>query len=263
MNPASTAFMCGICACLTLGNEALAATVYVNSPAVVAGPAVPVAVARLRASPENWDMSLSEGGGNNQQNLIQAELASAFNPPGRTFDFVLENRPGEGLLFRAATGANPPVILAWGNFSPGIPHAKLVSMSHSPPAPNNYNLLNLQAQADRPSSSVTFANLLFSSPTLDIQGGALQSGTVNSGDSAGSTQYLIADTNIGAHAWTLSGSITLRRPGQGGGDSDFVGFVITAGLSPITSGVPEPRTGLFLFPALTFLALRIRNLQPT
>jgi len=250
--------LCSVLSLLLTCGGASAASVFINAPAMIGGPVTAVAGAKLRAAPSNWDMSLDAGGGTFAGNFIQADLAASFNPPGRTYNFTLEHRAGEGLVFQTVQGANPAVTLAWGNFS-SPPPSKVVATINGQPPPANFNLLNLEAVSERASSTVTFSNLLFSSPTLSIGGGAFQSGTAHSGMPGGITQSFIADTSLGTHSWTLSGTITLLRPGAGGGSDDSVRFVVTAGNASFAGGVPEPGQALYVAAGAALLLRRKRS----
>jgi hypothetical protein len=244
--------------CALVSGTAGAATVYINTPSLIGTPTTAVASAKFRASPTNWDMSLSNGGGTSAGTFIQANLNNSFNPPGRTYNFTLENRPGQGLIFRAVQGNSAPVTLAWGDFSPAVTGNVVSTIAGAPP-PAAFNLLTLTAQADRPAASTTWSNLVFNSPTLDLGGGAFTSGTATS--STGTVaQTLVGDTSIAAHSWTLSGTITLLRPGGGGAGDENVRFVVTMSTAPFLAPVPEPGSALLALAAAgAFMQRRRRN----
>jgi hypothetical protein len=246
--------------CILFASSPLhAASVFINSPERIGGAGVAVAGAKLRASANSWDMSLDAGGGTSAGNFIQADLGGSFSAPNRTINFTLEHRAGEGLIFRTVEGANPEVTLAWGLFNTPVSGSVVVPTINSSTPPSNFNLLNLQAVAERAGSRVTFTNLLFSSPTLDIGSGAFQSGNVQSSTPGGITQSLIADTSLGDHSWTLSGTVSLQRPGQQPGSDDSVRFEVTAGLAPFLAVVPEPGLLLFAIPVAALLLKRGRQ----
>jgi hypothetical protein len=235
-----------------------AASVFINAPERVGGAGVALAGVKLRASPNDWDMSLGVGGGTSAGNFIQADLGGSFSSPNRTINFTLEHRAGEGLIFRTVEGTNPEVTLAWGSFTTPVAGSMVVPTINSNTPPQNYNLLNLQAVAERAGARVTFSNLLFASPTLDIGSGTFQSGSVQSSTPGGITQSLIADGSLGDHNWTLSGTVSLQRPGQQPGSDDSVRFEVTAGLAPFLSVVPEPGVLLFAVPMAALLLQRRR-----
>jgi hypothetical protein len=245
---------------LFASSELDAASVFINAPELVGGASVSVAGAKLRASSSDWDMSLSAGGGTTAGNFIQADLGGSFSSPNRTINFTLEHRAGEGLIFRSVEGSNPEATLAWGSFNTPVAGSLVVPTINSNTPPQNFNLLNLQAVAERAGSRVTFSNLLFSSPTLDIGSGTFQSGTAQSSTPGGITQSLIADTSLGDHSWTLSGTVSLQRPGQQPGSDDSVRFEVTAGLAPFLAVIPEPGLLMFAVPVAALLLMRRRPL---
>lgn len=244
--------------CALLSGTSGAATIYLNSPNLIGTPTTAIASAKVRASRTNWDMSLSHGGGTSAGTFIQADLNTSFNNPGQTYSFALENRPGQGLIFRAVQGTNTPVTLAWGTFSPSVTGSVVSTIAGAPP-PAAFNLLTLAAQANQSNATTSWSNLVFNSPTLDLGGGTFTSGTATAASGA-SQQSLIGDANIAAHSWTLSGTITLLRPGNSGNDEN-VRFVVTLSTAPFLSPAPEPDAALLALATAGVFVLRRRRNQ--
>jgi hypothetical protein len=237
-----------------------AANVYINSPLTTPGSGAGVAGFKLRASPTNWDMSLSNQGGTpSAANFLSANLANNFSS-GVTFRFSIEHRPGEGFVFtarRTQGSGTTTATLAWGTFSPPvIATASAASLNGISPGAS-YNTLQFDTQTILAGSSGRVKDLVFTAPGLAVTGAFSDSNLAANGPNSNG-QYLVADTDLSSVAWTLEGEVTLRRGnGGGGGGDEQVRFNITArsgGLTPVP--VPEAGTALLLTAALSGFVLR-------
>ena len=229
----------------TMGSLALLATfaaapvanaglIYINSPLVSGSwTGGSVAQAKYRLSHANWDQSLDRGTGTSSGNFISNDLGNNRANSAKSWTFSFSHLPGEGFVFSMTDPASSSTSnLSWGSFE-SAPSGKTTSRINgsSPGAP--FNALTLEARATRSGSSMNFADLRFTSPTLTLADGEFTSGTVtpwtrHAGDPNGVfSQRLVADTDLSRHQWTLSGSLRGERDTSAGGD-ETVRFVIGA-----------------------------------
>jgi hypothetical protein len=276
----------GIVTCLLAAaiGSAAAATVSFNAASdPIDSVDVSAFNAKIRVSNSNWDQSLGIGGGtSSSSNFISANLGTTSQISTRTYDFSIENRVGQGIIFTVSDTQSTPTIrvLAFGSgFSPAISpptsgtfnfqsqtSSTLGGVTYS--GMSDFNSLLIQARASEintltPNEEVTIQSISFNSATLN-QEGSLNTGTVTSttpGNGSGVIiggnpvtpatsfwqQRVTADTNLQDHNWTLNGRLQLRRGGTGGSD-ESISFIVTGQnvtLSPTV--IPEPSRALLLF----------------
>lgn len=244
--------------------RATAASVFINDPTRIGPDATAVAGMKVRASTTNWDQSLDAGGGTFAGNFISANLGNTFTGGGRDFGFSIEHRAGQGFVFRITEAGRPDSVLAWGDFGGAVP-GQVVSTINGRTPLTPFNALGIEARSTRPGASVSFSQMLFTSPTLSVAGGTFSSGTVTENTTSGTSptgtvqQSLIADTGMALHDWTLTGIINLIRPAGAGGDEN-VKFTVNVLQSDYIAHAPEPGTALLgALAGLTLLQRRRRT----
>ena len=217
----------------------------------------------------NFDHQLYNGNGpGTTANQIATNLGNVNQLSGRTYNFTVQHIAGQGFIFQMvnpATGG-ATTTLSWGTFETTPPGTTTTLLNGLAP-PTSFNALDLIAQASLASSSFAFSNLVFTSPTLTSGGGTFAAGTVTPttsgpGDPLGFyTQRLVADVNLGAHNWTLSGTWLPTRSG-GDGQVDLVNFIINARTVTLSTAIPEPSTGFLLFAGAGLILVFARKRSP-
>lgn len=259
---------CGLAAAvgvLCVAGSTRAGLVYVNSSLASVDTSQPMTSAghaRYLLSHGNYDQNLHNGvGGVSNSTIASRQLGNVNALTGRAFDFVLENRAGQGLIFTLtapAEGSRSAVNsrIAWGTFGPTIT-GELPTIGGVAPGAA-FNVISLWARADRAGASMSFENLAFTSGDLTVADGTFYAGVAsrNSADqptgmltSTGApvvsafssyTQTLITDGDFASANWTLTGRITGVRDANSAGEA-AVAFQI--GLSQARVGtptIPEP-----------------------
>ena len=246
---------------LSLGS-ANAATVFVNSSANTPGPGASVAGFKLRASPTNWDLALSNQGGTpTAADFVAANTANSFTGGGYTVQFTIENRPGQGFVLttvRTQGSGTTLTRIAWGTFSPAVIATTQAASLNGVVPGTAFDTLTLDAQSLLGGSSLRVRDLVFTAPGLTVTGDLNDADLAANGTTANS-QYIVADTNLAAVPWTLTGEVRLRR-NNGGGNDEQVRFVVTAKQGALLANpIPEPGVALLSAAALAGLCLRRRR----
>jgi hypothetical protein len=220
-------------AILGCAGSAGAGMIYINSGQVqVSSINSTVAQAKYRLSNTNFDQSLDRGTGTSAGNFISAGLGNNAQLSARTYEFALENRPGEGLVFTMTdqTGLSAST-LSWGTFST-VNAGTSVATINGVAAPTAFNSLRFEASSTRAGSSLGFSGMTFTSPTLSLADGAFASATISPssggpGEANGFySQRLVGDTNLALHAWTFRGLVTASRDSTASGD-ETVKFTVS------------------------------------
>lgn len=256
---------CTAAAFCTAGTTAEAASVFINENAALVAGGTTVAGAKLRASNSAWDQALSNGVSFNAANAVRTDVASSFPQPGRNFSFSFENRPGEGFIFRVTEAGQPTSTMAWGTFT-NSPGGTVVSTLGGRQPVASFDSLQIEARATLAKSILTFSNIVFTAPDLNIASGSFYDGmlmrTLTIGDNprGTATQNLFADVDLSQYSWTLSGNVSFIRPSGSGGDENLrLGVVVKNVNQPTPAPVPEPGSAAVLaLAAGTFLTRRRR-----
>ena len=242
----------------------MGASVMINENRGAVAGAEEVAGAKLRASNNAWDQGLSNGFGYTDDDAVKTDVAGNFrNPGGRTFTFSFEHRAGEGFVF-SVTGDGQTTTQAWGTFS-NAPGGSVVATLGGEVPNLPFDALEIEARSTLRGASVTFSNFVFNSPDLDVSSGAFYDGTVNRttripGNGRGvATQNLLADANLGAYSWSLTGEVTFERPRGNSGAEDVRLTIAAKNVSAPLAAAPEPAsTALVLLCGGLILARRQR-----
>jgi len=246
---------------------ASAGIVYVNSSQLAPSAITDsVFAAKYRMSNSNFDQSIDNGAGTTPGMFISKNLGNNNQLKTREYFFQLDHRVGQGFVFTMTNGTSAST-LAWGSgFSPALPAGSGVAAllgGEAPGAAFNALLLEARAQRNNPTSFVTFTDIVFSSPTLVIGDGAFSSGSITN-SSAGITtlaftpevgraeQWLVSDSNLAVHDWSLSAIVRGSRDNASSGD-ELVRFSI-AGMHVQT--IPQPGTVVLAGLAFTLLIRR-------
>lgn len=250
---------------LVFSASAQAATVYINQhPTPAAGGAL-VAAAQLRASTLNWDMALSNGRNNNENNALTDDLATVFSLPAKSYTFSLQYRTGQGFIFNVrdnATGAT--TTQAWGTFTSPPGGAVVATLGgRTPLLP--FDAIQIEARATAARASTTFSNLVFTSADLSTDG-SFYGGTVNNRTTIGdnptgtATQDLLADVNLADRSWQLTGDVTFMRTLLGGNANEVA---LTVNIANVAGGAalpaPEPSGVMLLAGAAGMMMGRRRR----
>ncbi len=223
-----------------------AASVYINSAQVAAtGAGATRAQVKLRAGRNAaWDSALANNSGFGAANARTENLTTSF-AGGQTYQFSLENRPGQGLVYTVRRAGSPDSTVAWGSFSSPITGTVVTSLGGKAP-PAQYNSITFETRATLAGSTSAVSGLVFSSSALGIANGAWQNSTMTptTTGNAGAginRQTLFADTNMATAAWTLSGNISLTRP-NAAGSANAVQALFQLRQTPVSilAPVPEP-----------------------
>ncbi len=213
---------------LALSGTANAGMIYINSTqAQVSSVNSTVAQAKYRLSNTNFDQSLDRGTGTTSGNFISANLGNNAQLSTRTYEFALENRPGEGLVFTLTNQTGlASSVLSWGTFATTTGGTSTPTIKGIAP-PSTFNSLLFEAKSTRAGSSLSFSGLTFTSPTLSLADGAFLAATINpsvggSGESPGTfTQRLVGNANLASHAFTFRGLISASRDSTSSGDENL------------------------------------------
>jgi hypothetical protein len=241
-----TSTLCLLTTLLGAASQAVAGQIYINSPLVIVESTDTVANAKYRLSNNNFDLSIDNSPSTfTPADQVTAGLGNRATLSGRTFDFVLQHVAGEGIIFSATDSGSIGATVSWGTFGT-TPGGNNEAALNGILPPTEFNSLLIGARAsqvvDAGSSSFEYENLAFSGSGLSIVDGAFTSGTVTptSGDPLGfSFQRLFADVNLADFDWTLTGTITGTKFGNGGDET--VRFNV--GFQQVeASVVPEPST---------------------
>lgn len=285
--------LCGMSLCIS-APSALAAIFVANAPSTVIDAVGSTAFnAKLRLSAGNFDQSLATTGGTGAGNVVSANLGTIPIISATSYQFTLQHRVGQGFIFTTIGNQPTPLtsIVAFGSgFSPALPTANATTSvssaatlsSNTAGGPQiaatalaNYNSLRLEVRtsevAGDPPESITFANLVFNSPTIFLADGSLTtSGTIvplTPGSASGEIvngiptvaatgtlfQRIITDEPLNNHDWSFSGNVQLVRSGTG--DGEGLRFVIY-GQTVTATLIPEPSSTALGLLTLASLLLR-------
>ncbi|MCC5786790.1 MAG: hypothetical protein JJU33_08835 [Phycisphaerales bacterium] len=174
-----------------------------------------VAAQKYRLSNNNWDMSLANQSSTaNSADFIQANLGNNAQLSGRSYSFIVEHVAGQGFAFFMAdmTGST---ILSWGAglaFLGGTNAADLNSV-----LPNrSFNSIELEAWVRRDNASMSFSDLQFFAPDLDVDG-SFFAGVAENGDGP-ITQRIVSDADLSLFDWSLTGTLVGARDSSAAGD---------------------------------------------
>ena len=231
---------------------------------------------KYRLSAGNFDFSLSPyaGTGATGSTWVSANAGNVVQLSEQWWAFSLTNVPGSSLTFSLTPilgNPRPAQTLIWG--VGGTPTLN-VPPDGTPYGPQDraYNALRIQARASSANSSAQVTDLSFSAAGMTLTpGSAFFDMTVTPSTSAAPiptypadglgflSQWLVADGNLAAVNWTLSGRVVLTR--TGGGDGEAVRFTID-GL-PVSANfpmvVPEPSSWILMAAAAGALLWRKRR----
>ncbi|MDX2149997.1 MAG: hypothetical protein SFV54_04630 [Bryobacteraceae bacterium] len=196
--------------------------IYVNSDLVSGFSTVSTVVGvKYRLSPNNFDMTLGlTASGGNPQHRITSNLGSLAVLSGATIDWELQHLTGEGFVYRVAR-AGVTSTLSWGTFS-STPAGTTVTNFRGTTPGAAFDALVLNARSIRNPSSLSYSAMTFSSPTLTTSTGTFQTGMVMTPGTNSATQLLVSPMNLAAHNWTVKGTVTGVRAGNGGDDDVLV-----------------------------------------
>lgn len=231
-----------LCLAAFASPAAMAASVLINSPASLPLTGDAVAGMQLRASPGSWDMALTNGGSTaTAANRLTGELASSFTGGGTTMKFTVQHLPGEGFVFtarRTQGSGTTTTTLAWGDFTTAFFATSRASTLNGMEPGAAFNLLSINAESTRSGSEMKIKDLVFTAPGLTMTGNFQEAELEHNGPATNS-QWLAADVDLAATAWTLSGEVRMKRS-NGSGNDDQVSLTITARQGSLATPVPEP-----------------------
>jgi hypothetical protein len=262
------------------GQPARAGTIYINN-ATATGTTATVTQALYRVSNANFDSRLTNGqSASVVANIIPFSFGNFAALNGNTYDFSLEWVAGtvgvnRGFIWTLSTGTGVVSKTAFGTFTPplsglSVPAADpLNGISPS----GTFNALGLSQRSTNTSggSTTTLANLTFSTSQpgtsqsgawintsiVTPNGGPLPPG-INGADGF-INQTMIADFDLSAYPWTLTGQVTVNRGGSIGSGDDSATFQITGRQVEF---VPEPSELAFVAGLATALgAWQMRKLR--
>lgn len=244
--------------------SALGGMIFINSAqAQVSSVTGTVAQAKYRLSNTNWDQSLDRGTGTSSGNFISLGLGNNAQLSTRTYEFSLENRPGQGLVFTMTDQTTlASSVLSWGVFSTATGGTSVPTIA-SQSVPTNFNSLWIEARSTRTGSSLSFSGLSFAGSGLTLADGSFAAAVINPsvggpGNAPGVyTQRLVSDTNLGAQAWTFRGLVSASRDSTSSSD-ESVKFTVGA-QQVVATFVPSAGTGAGLALAAGLLAARRRR----
>lgn len=215
----------GIVAACVLGSPALAGMVRLNAPDSMINPIQPaqtVAVARYRISNSNWDQMVATSSSISASTIAGSNniaTHTTLNHAAWNFSFSFE--PGEGYTWTLN-------YLSGGRVSPGTTRTVTWTSPLNGASPTaSFNAIQLTAEAGPSmptgvnSAYVSVSNLQFSGDGLSTQGALVNLVDYWSGlESDNATQWLISDTDLSQHAWTLSGTLIAGFSGSAQGNID-------------------------------------------
>jgi hypothetical protein len=250
--------------------------------------------AKLRASNGNFDQSVATTSSTLVGNVVSRDLGNVNTITSRIYQFTLEHRVGQGFIFTTIDNQNAPFtsITAYGTgFSPTLPPtvgntavttAATLNTFRGSGVPiaatalSNYNSLRIETRttafAGNPDESITFSNLAFSSPTINLLDGSLTTNSTIIPTTTGSTsgeivggvpataangtlfQRIISDEPLNNHNWSFSGNVQLIR--SGAGDGEGLRFAIYGQNINAAFPVPEPSHAILSLMGLCAVMLK-------
>ncbi|WP_169977521.1 PEP-CTERM sorting domain-containing protein [Tautonia rosea] len=233
----------GILALLGVAIPAQAGQIYVNSPLVtIDSVGGTVANAKYRLSNTGFDVSLDNAPSTvTPADQVTATLGNVATTSGKVFEFMLEHRAGEGIIFSLDGPGSLDRTVSWGTFTTTPSGSNKANLNGKLP-PSAFNSLVLSARATQAGSSFAFDDLNFSGAGLSLADGSFLSGTVtpSTGDPLGFiNQRLYSNVNLADFNWTLTGTLTGTKLLTGGDET--VRFNV--GFQQVSATVvPEPST---------------------
>lgn len=202
--------------------------------------------ARYRISGTNWDQMIATSSSISTTTIVQTQnLGGVATLNQDVWNFSMSYVAGTGYTFTLTevTDANTAnLITGSSTVSWTSPQA---STGSSPT--EAYNAIHLLAVANLrtpiTASQIDVTNLVFTSSTLTQTGGPL----TNLNDTNSLTfdeEWLVADTNLALHNWTLTGTVVAQYTGSawtGDGGETLKFDILTTNVDLITP-VPEPAT---------------------
>ncbi len=260
-------------ACVHLTSVAHAQSYWIESDQVI-NPSYSAAVfgARYKVDNNNWDMGVSDGQG---APSLTANLGNKNTLNNTPFSFSLTHIAGQGLIWSLTnTITSATTTLAWGSgFNPVLPAgSQSASTVNGKSIGSSFNSLQVYARANKANSSVSLSQLRFTpagNSPLELEDGSfITPTTINENSSL--TQRLVANTNLAAQDWVLSGVVSIYNQ-SGTGESVALNiYGETANFTTNTSAnqgagngalnvVPEPSSALLIsLTGLSFLMRRRR-----
>ncbi|HWB03078.1 MAG TPA: hypothetical protein VG796_08655 [Verrucomicrobiales bacterium] len=264
MNPVTRSLILAFA--LTAPGQLEAASVYINSSLVTAtGTGTTQAQMKLRAGRNaQWDAALANRVGFGANNALRTDLTSNFSA-GQIYQFSVENRPGEGIVYTVTPAGGAASTVAWGNFSTPV-NGTVVTTLNGRTVPADFNTISFETLATLAGSTASVSGLVFSSPDLNVADGAWQNVvmTPTTPGNAGmgtSQQTLFSDINMAAVPWTLSGIASLHRPNSAGAAENIRTFVQLrqTPIAIVQAAVPEPKSSATALLAASLLLGRRRR----
>lgn len=200
--------------------------------------------ARYRISGTNWDQMIATSSSISTTTIVQTQNlggVAALNQD--VWNFSMSYVAGVGYTFTLTEVTDA-------NTANSITGSSTVSWTspHDTSSPDDsYNAIHLLAVANlrspATSTQIDVTNLVFSSSTLTQTGGLL----TNLNDTNSLTfdeEWLVADTNLALHDWTLTGTVVAQYTGSpwSGDGGETIKFDIMTTNVDLIAPVPEPAT---------------------
>ena len=240
-----------------------ATDVYVNDPIVtgitpVANSTVFGAAYLINNGGDDQLLGLTESSGEMSR---QVGNTSALDT--ETWDFQLEHRAGEGIIFTLSSVLVQHII-GWGTFAPPLSPAcapTCLTVNNLLPIPGPYNSIDLKVTTTVSGANngvVDVKDLAFSGTTLTLSSGSAFTDMSGGPAASSSTQRILFDGDLSQEDWTLTGTVAIDKSGNGCPNCAIfavTGSSVTAEFPPTGTEVPEPASFAFAAGGLVLLAL--------
>lgn len=210
------------------------------------------------------DQYIVQGEDTNPAQTIFADLGTAADLSGETFDFSIQHNLASGRNFTfSISNALQTSVLCWGlGCAPGSISAETIN-GFAPIL--DYNGLQVQIRAQDVLGATTQVQiqgltgvmLNLQEPLFDETVTLSTPGTILPFDLGRRGQWFMADDNdLTANEWELFGTVTLTRPDDATTDRTKVRLAVDLVRNESLPFVPEPSTGLLVGLGLAGLAAR-------